>query len=99
MGVGPDPSEPCWQARDREGATVQDPHTYEAIAYRDDRWWTFALPELASAAPVDGTNVVVVGQAQSRDELDRAAREVVALSLDVGEGSVAVRVTIVESPQ
>jgi hypothetical protein len=59
----------------------------------------FALPELASAPPVDGTNVVVVGQAQSRDELDRAAREVVALSLGVGEGSVAVRVTIVESPQ
>lgn len=68
-------------------------HTYEAIAYRDGKWWTFEIPELTSPAPVAGERFVAMGQARTIAQLDQAAREVAALWLDVDEETVSVHVT------
>lgn len=67
--------------------------TVEATAYRDGKWWTFEIPELAGPAPSGGT-IVAMGQARTLTDLDSVAREVAALWLDVDESEVAVNVTV-----
>lgn len=70
-------------------------HPYQAVAYRDGRWWTFEIPELTTESP-RGTEhrVVAMGQARTVSELAGAARDVAALWLDVDKDSVNVTVTV-----
>lgn len=67
--------------------------TYDAVAYRDGKWWTFEIGELNAPSP-SGKRIVAMGQARTVAELDQAAREVAALWLDVEESDVAVTVTV-----
>lgn len=70
-------------------------HTFETVAYRDGRWWTFEIPELTTESPRGkGHQIVAMGQARNVSELDQAARDVVALWLDTEADSVSVTVTI-----
>jgi len=66
---------------------------YEAIAYRDGKWWTFEIPELSNPSP-SGETIVAMGQARRVVDLDQIAREVAALWLDLDEDDVEVKVTL-----
>jgi hypothetical protein len=44
--------------------------TYDAVAYRDGRWWTFEIGELTAPSP-SGERIVARGQARSAAELTK----------------------------
>jgi hypothetical protein len=56
-------------------------------------WWTVTIPELTSPGP-DGSTIVAIGAAVNPRGIDRAARELAAVWLDVEETEVDVRVTV-----
>lgn len=60
--------------------------TYEVTVSRDDRWWMVAVPELGG-----------VTQARRLDEVERMAREYIAVSTDVPLSKVAVEVAGIEA--
>jgi predicted XRE-type DNA-binding protein len=60
--------------------------TYEVTVSREDRWWMVAVPELGG-----------VTQARRLDEVERMAREYIAVSTDVPLSKVAVEVTGIEA--
>jgi len=60
--------------------------TYEVTVSREDRWWMVAVPELGG-----------VTQARRLDEVERMAREFIAVSTDVPLSKVAVEVTGIEA--
>ncbi|HZX01393.1 hypothetical protein [Kribbella sp.] len=60
--------------------------TYEVTVRRDGRWWMVGVPEL------DG-----VTQARRLDEVERMAREYIAVSTDVPLSKVAVEVVGIEA--
>jgi predicted RNase H-like HicB family nuclease len=59
--------------------------TYDALVTRDGRWWMIEIPEL------DGLT-----QARRLDEVEKMAREYIAVTLDVPMSQVAVSVAGVE---
>ncbi|ONI72409.1 hypothetical protein BWI15_20455 [Kribbella sp. ALI-6-A] len=59
--------------------------TYDALVTRDGRWWMIEIPEL------DGLT-----QARRLDEVEKMAREYIAVTLDVPMSQVAVSVSGVE---
>ncbi|WP_410792906.1 type II toxin-antitoxin system HicB family antitoxin [Kribbella sp. C-35] len=60
--------------------------TYEVTVSRDDRWWMVAVPELGG-----------VTQARRLDEVERMAREYIAVSTDVPLSKVSVEVAGIEA--
>ncbi|WP_327636533.1 type II toxin-antitoxin system HicB family antitoxin [Kribbella sp. NBC_00482] len=60
--------------------------TYEVTVSRDERWWMVAVPELGG-----------VTQARRLDEVERMAREYIAVSTDVPLSKVAVEVAGIEA--
>lgn len=65
--------------------------TYDVVARRDGRWWSFEIPALTSPSPRGaGHRIVAMGQARSAHEIDSAAREVVTLW--AGEADVDLRI-------
>jgi len=69
-------------------------HTYQARAYREDGgWWTVEVPELTSPGP-GGSTITATGGAVTVRGIDQAARELVAVWLDVEEVDVIVNVTV-----
>lgn len=60
--------------------------SYEVTVSREDRWWMIAIPEL------DGLT-----QARRLDEVERAAREFVAVTTDVPLSKVVVEVSGIEA--
>jgi hypothetical protein len=59
--------------------------TYEAVVTREGRWWMIEIPEL------DGLT-----QARRLDEVEKVAREYVAVTLDLPMSQVAVAVSRIE---
>ncbi|MBM9468779.1 hypothetical protein [Nakamurella leprariae] len=57
--------------------------THTAYVTADDRWWLVSVPELD-----------VVTQAQHLRDIDRMAREVIAVRLDVPLSEIAVQVRV-----
>ena len=71
--------------------------TFKARAFLDDDGrWTVQVPELTSPGP-DGTTVTATGSAPTARRIDQAARELVAVWLDVATDDVSVEVTV-EAP-
>src|SRR5690242_12249858 len=60
--------------------------TYEVTVRREGRWWMVAVPE------IDGLT-----QARRLEEVDRMAREYIAVSTDVPLSKVAVNVSGIEA--
>ncbi|TDW14173.1 hypothetical protein [Kribbella kalugense] len=60
--------------------------TYDVTVRRDGRWWMIAIPELGGLT-----------QARRLDEVERAAREFVAVTTDVPLSKVAVEVSGIEA--
>ena len=68
--------------------------TLHADAYRDtDGTWTVKIPELTSTSP-SGATIVATGSAVSFRGIDKAARELAAVWLDVSLNEVDVSVSI-----
>lgn len=60
---------------------------YDAVAVQDRRWWTILVPE------IDG-----VTQARHRNQIEQAAKELIAVTLDVPPDDVLVSVTFSVDP-
>lgn len=58
-------------------------HVYKVVARRDGRWWYVQVPELDTS-----------GQAHSVAKIEEAARDIIAVWLDVDPDSFGVDVTI-----
>jgi hypothetical protein len=70
--------------------------TFEALAYRDGRWWTFALPELTSRSSRPDRRITAMGQSRWKFRIAKHARDVASLWLDVPLAEVDVLVRIVD---
>jgi hypothetical protein len=69
-------------------------HTYQACAYREaGGWWTIEIPELTSPGP-GGSTITATGGAITARGLDQAARELVAVWLDIEIDDVNVDVAV-----
>lgn len=70
------------------------PLTYSARAYREEGgWWTVEVPELTAVGPA-GNTITARGGAVTARGIDQAARELVAVWLDVDEADVEVDVRV-----
>lgn len=58
-------------------------HSYEVSVEREGRWWVFEIAELGTG-----------GQARNLVEVEREAREVAAMWLDIAPESVDVKVSV-----
>lgn len=69
-------------------------HALAARAFREEGgWWTIEIPELTSPGP-NGTTITATGGAVTPRGIEKAARELAAVWLDVDERDVDVDVTI-----
>lgn len=67
--------------------------SYEVVAYRDGKWWTFEIPALTSPSPRgDGHHIVAMGQARVVSEIPTEARTLAALWTNTEESDITVDV-------
>ena len=68
-------------------------NSYEVIAFRDDRWWTFEIPAQTSPSPRGGDHrIVAMGQARKAAEIEDEARSLAALWTETDETDIEVQV-------
>lgn len=71
--------------------------TYRVVAYFEDAWWVFEMPELTSGISSTGAHSIAVGQARTAAEVPEEARLLAALWTQVNDAEVAVKVTMLEA--
>lgn len=71
---------------------------YGVIAHREvteeTDFWVFEIPELGEPSTVNGTMMMPVGQALSRDEIEDEARGIIAAWNDDGSLAEEIRVSV-----
>lgn len=73
-------------------------HALNARAYREDGgWWAVEIPELTSEGP-EGTTITAIGAAVTARGIEKAARELAAVWLDVEEDTIEILVHV-EAPE
>jgi hypothetical protein len=73
---------------------MSTPRILPAVAFRDDDgWWTIQIPELTSPGP-NGRAIIATGAATTFRAIDKAARDLAAVWLDIEDEAVIVDVEI-----
>jgi hypothetical protein len=68
--------------------------TYRVNAYRDGCWWILHVPQLDGARGLDGCR----GQACRYEHIEKDARDVIALVVDVVPSTIVLDLNIGDAP-